>query len=149
MATALPPDASIRHLRYEHPGLYGVALAQVVASTVMGLGLLLGPDLFTATPSYEMLREIPSGQEWLGVAHLVPAALVLVAIFRDRLLWLRFGFAGLMAAFAWHGLMILVTWYATGPKAWVAPPVLLAHAYISYLATKEPVTNPASQRLDP
>lgn len=138
-----------RQLRYAHPGFYGVLVAQTLATGLTGLGLLLGPSSFTASPSYKLLNALPGDQQLLGLLHVAPAVLLVYALRSGNLTALRFAAAGILAAFAWHALLILGTWPVYGPAAWVAPWALGGHAYIAWLATREPVHNPASSRRPP
>lgn len=97
-----------------------------------GLGYLLGPAMWSGSPSLDALTRW-GGIRPYGLALTLTAVVLLVGLLRRSLVTVRVGLALSVACYTANAASVLVSWQLVGIAAWGAPSKGLGFAAFAFL----------------
>lgn len=98
-----------------------VPLTLAAVSAWDGLGYLLGPRSWSASPGLVAFDRWPGGIRTYGLVLLLAALLTAGGVAGRSLHVVRLGLAALVSVWAAHSLSVLWSWHLVGVTAWGGP----------------------------
>lgn len=139
-------DIAERHPRGREIAVQAIAWLLVAVALYDGGGFAFGGEAVTGSPSYAVLRLVPGGMRFWGVALLVGAACVSWGLRRGTAYQLQWVLAGGVAYYLTWAAILPVTWWRLGViPAWGGESKVLLLAALYYLCGRA-VAPPKHQR---